>query len=142
MTTQQQILALLRELARHYDVAMLFVTHDFGVVADLCDAVTVMYAGQTIERAPTRLLIDAPLHPYTQRLIACHPDRGGALIGIPGIVPAATAMPSGCRFHPRCPQVMPECSAARPGATRIAAEQRSVRCYLYPASVPQGANAG
>jgi oligopeptide/dipeptide ABC transporter ATP-binding protein len=129
VTTQQQILTALRRLAREFEVAVLFVTHDFGIVAELCDRVTVMYAGQTVETGPVGLLIEAPLHPYTRLLIACHPDRNGAEGGIPGTVPPPLAMPSGCRFHPRCPQAEPRCTAALPKAR--ATDGRSVRCVLY-----------
>ncbi len=105
VTTQQQILKLLRELVREFDVSMLFVTHDFGVVAELCDEVTVIYAGQTVEARPTREVLDRPRHPYTKALIGCHPDRSDALTGIPGMVPSPLHPPSGCRFAPRCGEV-------------------------------------
>ena len=142
VTTQQRILSLLRELARGRGVAMLFVTHDFGIVSELCDSVTVMYAGQTIERAPTRDLIDRPRHPYSRMLIDCHPDRGGALSGIQGMVPPATSMPSGCRFHPRCPKVEQLCSTTRPLLSAIEAEARSVACHVVMRALAGGPDAG
>ena len=126
VTTQMQILTLLRGLAADYGVAMMFVTHDFGVVAQICDRVSVMYAGQTVETGTTADIIDRPRHPYTERLIACHPERSAAIEGIPGQVASPLAPPPGCRFHPRCGLALPACRAARPplegtdGAHRVA----------------------
>jgi len=114
VTTQREILGLLRELTRARGLSMLFVTHDFGVLASLCDQVAVLYAGRVAETGPTRQVLDAPAHPYTRMLLACHPDRAVELAGIPGTVPPATAQPSGCRFHPRCPVSRPSCAEAPP----------------------------
>ena len=132
VTTQLQILKLLRELARERSLSMLFVTHDFGVVAQLCDWVTVMYAGQTVETGPVREVLDDPKHPYTRLLLACHPDRAKELAGIPGAVPSPLSPPSGCRFHPRCPDARAVCSAARPPSVGIGGA-REVACVLYGA---------
>ncbi len=110
VTTQLQILKLLKSLTDEFGVAMLFVTHDFGVVAQLCDAITVMYAGQTVEAGPTREVLADPRHPYTRALLACHPDRSDALTGIPGLVPSPLVPPPGCRFTPRCAQASEVCS--------------------------------
>jgi peptide/nickel transport system ATP-binding protein len=130
VTTQLQILKLLRGLAEQRGLAMLFVTHDFGVVAQLCDTVTVMYAGQTVESGPVAQILAAPLHPYTQMLLACHPDRGAALAGIPGAVSSPLHPPSGCRFHPRCPSVRAACSIGFPPRSGHAG-RREVQCTLY-----------
>jgi len=130
VTTQLQILKLLRGLAEERGLSMLFVTHDFGVVAQLCDTVTVMYAGQTVESGPVARILAAPLHPYTRMLLACHPDRGAALAGIPGMVSSPLRPPAGCRFHPRCPSASPECSGAMPRRTEHAGKQ-AVQCVLY-----------
>lgn len=137
VTTQLQILKLLRELAGRFGLSILFVTHDFGVVAQLCDTVTVMYAGQTVECGPVTAVLDEPLHPYTRLLLACHPDRAAELAGIPGAVPSPLAPPPGCRFHPRCPEARPICGAARP-ATHAPAAGHRVACVLHgvPAEVP------
>jgi oligopeptide/dipeptide ABC transporter ATP-binding protein len=132
VTTQLQILKLLRGLAQERGLSMLFVTHDFGVVAQLCDTVTVMYAGQTVESGPVSQILAAPLHPYTRMLLACHPDRSAALAGIPGAVSSPLCPPSGCRFNPRCPSARPECSAAIPPRTERAGKQ-DVQCVLYGA---------
>ena len=130
VTTQLQILRLLRDLASDSGVSMLFVTHDFGVVAQLCDDVMVMYAGQSVEWGPTSEIIERPRHPYTQMLLACHPDRAQDLTGIPGTVPSPVAPPAGCRFHPRCPSAREICHASRPAAVQ-AADGHAVRCVLY-----------
>jgi oligopeptide/dipeptide ABC transporter ATP-binding protein len=130
VTTQLQILRLLRDLASRFGVAMLFVTHDFGVVAQLCDDVMVMYAGQSVEAGRTAEILDRPRHPYTQMLIACHPDRSQDLAGIPGVVASPLAPPPGCRFHPRCPSVRAACARARP-ASVADAQGHAVRCVLY-----------
>jgi len=130
VTTQLQILRLLRDLATRFGVSMLFVTHDFGVVAQLCDEVMVMYAGQSVEAGRTVEILDRPRHPYTQLLIACHPDRARDLTGIPGMVASPLAPPPGCRFHPRCPSVRALCAAARP-ATVVETTGHEVSCVLY-----------
>jgi peptide/nickel transport system ATP-binding protein len=132
VTTQLQILKLLRKLAEERGLSMLFVTHDFGVVAQLCDTVTVMYGGQTVESGPVSRILAAPLHPYTRMLLACHPDRSTELAGIPGTVSSPLRPPSGCRFHPRCPSASTECSKAMPPDTEHA-ENQHVRCVLYRA---------
>jgi len=134
VTTQLQILKVLRGLAEERGLSMLFVTHDFGVVAQLCDTVTVMYAGQTVESGPVAHVLAAPLHPYTRMLLACHPDRGAELAGIPGAVPSPLRAPSGCRFHPRCPSARSECRAAHPPRTEHA-DKQNVQCVLYAADV-------
>jgi oligopeptide/dipeptide ABC transporter ATP-binding protein len=144
VTTQREILRLLRRLVADFGVSMLFVTHDFGVVAQLCDEVTVMYAGQTVETGRTAEIIERPRHPYTQMLIACHPDRSRELAGIPGTVPSPLAPPPGCRFHPRCPSARPDCRGARPAAV-VEPSGHTVNCVLHegaptagPAGVPRG----
>ncbi len=114
VTTQMQILKLLRQLAREFEVGMLFVSHDFGAVAQLCDRVSVMYAGQTVETGPAAELIPRPEHPYSRALLACHPDRDGDLVGIPGQVGSPLDPPPGCRFHPRCNIAEASCRVARP----------------------------
>jgi oligopeptide/dipeptide ABC transporter ATP-binding protein len=130
VTTQLQILRLLRDLVARFDVSMLFVTHDFGVVAQLCDDVMVMYAGQSVEAGPTAAVLATPRHPYTELLIACHPDRARDLAGIPGLVPSPLAPPTGCRFHPRCPSAKPDCRNVAPAVARLD-DGRRVSCILY-----------
>jgi len=128
VTTQLQILKLLKSLANEFDVSMLFVTHDFGVVAQLCDEITVMYAGQTVESGPTGAVLADPKHPYTSALLACHPDRAQALVGIPGLVPSPLYPPPGCRFAPRCSYAIPYCE--RRTAHFAQDGERLVNCRL------------
>jgi peptide/nickel transport system ATP-binding protein len=131
VTTQMQILKLLKELVEESGASMLFVTHDFGVIAQICDTVSVMYAGQTIETGLTPNVIDKPLHPYSQRLLQCHPERSEDIVGIPGQVPSPLAPPPGCRFNPRCDFARPECSARRPPLHTPADIGQRVACVLY-----------
>jgi peptide/nickel transport system ATP-binding protein len=117
VTTQHEILLLLRELVDEFDISLLFVTHDLGVVAELCDTLCVIYAGQTVEAGSVDAVLTAPVHPYTQALLQCHPERATTFVGIPGTVPSALRMPTGCRFAPRCPYAAPVCSVALPAAS-------------------------
>jgi oligopeptide/dipeptide ABC transporter ATP-binding protein len=131
VTTQQQILGLMKRLADELHVSMLFISHDFGVISELCDRVSVMYAGQTAETGETRHIIDEPLHPYTRMLLSCHPDRAHDLEGIPGQVPSALHPPGGCHFHPRCPSALDRCSHSAPPATRPLNGMHEVACWLH-----------
>jgi oligopeptide/dipeptide ABC transporter ATP-binding protein len=137
VTTQLQILKLLKSLATEFDVSMLFVTHDFGVVAQLCNDITVMYAGQTVESGPTATVLASPQHPYTQALLACHPDRARELAGIPGAVPSPLDPPPGCRFWPRCPHAIEYCRR-RPARFAEGGRGQLVNCRLTDA-VPEAA---
>jgi peptide/nickel transport system ATP-binding protein len=129
VTTQHEILLLLRELVAELGISLLFVTHDLGVVAELCDTVCVIYAGQTIEAGSVEAVLQAPSHPYTQALLACHPERATQFVGIPGTVPSALRMPPGCRFAPRCRYVQPVCEAALPAVSHrpSGADMRCIR---------------
>ena len=130
VTTQHQILLLLRELVAEFGISLLFVTHDFGVVAELCDDLCVIYAGQTVEAGTVQSILEAPSHPYTRALLACHPDRADSFVGIPGIVPSPLARPAGCLFAPRCGDVRPLCREATPAQGR-AGSGAAVRCVQY-----------
>ncbi len=113
VTVQAQILSLLSELRRVRNLAMIFITHDFGVVAQLCDRVAVMYAGSIVESGPTRELLKNPAHPYTSKLIECVPELGAGrrtLTAIPGLPPAVDRMPDGCAFAPRCHMAEEKCT--------------------------------
>jgi oligopeptide/dipeptide ABC transporter ATP-binding protein len=134
VTTQREILALLRGLVADRGLSLLFVTHDFGVLASVCTEVAVLYAGRVAEAGPTRAVLDAPRHPYTRMLLACHPDRATDLAGIPGTVPAATAQPPGCRFHPRCPTVQPSCAEQAPPMVALGSG-RAVACPWHEAAL-------
>jgi oligopeptide/dipeptide ABC transporter ATP-binding protein len=130
VTIQAQILDLLNQLKRELHMSLLLITHNLGIVQDVADRVAVMYAGQIVEWAPAQDLLRRPLHPYTQALMKSIPQpgmAGGRLKAIPGQVPSLTAMPSGCRFHPRCDQVQLSCSQHAPALTEIV-PGRQVRC--------------
>lgn len=111
VTIQAQILRLLNDIQAEFDMAILFVTHDLGVVAEVADRVVVMYAGRVMERADVYDLFENPGHPYTQALLACLPGRGDATTAIGGSLPSPTNPPDGCRFHPRCPHAIPDCKS-------------------------------
>ena len=130
VTVQAQILDLLRSLQARLGMAVVLVTHDLGVIADLCSRVVVMYAGQVVEEASVEDLFAHPQHPYTEGLLAAIPqvaEHDERLASIPGVVPDPLAMPTGCRFRPRCPYAMPECASA-PVELRAAGEQHRARC--------------
>lgn len=113
VTVQAEILQLLRELRDSRGMALLLVTHDWGVVADICDQAVVMYAGQVVETAPVATIFTAPKHPYSKRLLESDPHRavkGALLPTIPGTVPPPGHWPAGCRFAPRCPFAEARCS--------------------------------
>jgi oligopeptide/dipeptide ABC transporter ATP-binding protein len=132
VTIQAQILALLARLRRERGMAMVIITHDLAVVAEVCDRVGVMYAGQLVETAPVRTLLGAPRHPYTRALLQALPsaDRApGELAVIAGEVPDLERPPPGCRFQSRCPHRMDACDA-RP-ILRHDREDASVACWLY-----------
>ncbi len=133
VTIQAQILALMRSLKERAGTAIILITHDLAVIAEVADRVCVMYAGQIVENAPVSELFARPLHPYTQGLLASIPrlDRPEKeLASIPGSVPNLIEPPSGCRFHPRCPHAMPVCKERRPPVTQEG-ERHQVACFLY-----------
>jgi len=137
VTVQAQILSLLDDLRRERGLAILFITHDFGVVAQLCDRVAVMYAGRIVEEGPADAILTAPAHPYTARLMACVPELGGGrrhLAAIPGLPPAVDRLPDGCAFAERCDKAQAAC---RQGDIPLAAHGpgRSVRC-IAPEPAP------
>lgn len=130
VTVQAEILNLLRRLQEQSGMSVLMITHDWGVVADLCQRAYVMYAGQVVESAPVVDLFDAPKHPYTVALLNSTPqpeNRGRPLTAVPGTVPPPGTWQSGCRFAPRCPIATPECSAGSILMTTITTSQRA-RC--------------
>ncbi len=133
VTIQAQILELLDSLRKRVGTAILLITHDLAVVAEVADRVCVMYAGQIVERGPVKELFRRPLHPYTQSLLGSVPrvDRPDKeLHAIPGTVPNLIDPPAGCRFHPRCPHAMPVCQGQRPPMTDEGSAH-AVACYLY-----------
>jgi oligopeptide/dipeptide ABC transporter ATP-binding protein len=128
VTIQAQILELLKDLQAEFGMSILIITHDLGIVADLADHVAVMYAGRVIESAPTAELFANPKHPYTLGLFHSRPRLGSKkkrLDVIPGAVPNPVAFPPGCRFHPRCAYVAPDCRTIDVALERVAPEHDS-----------------
>jgi len=134
VTIQAQILDLLRDLRQRLRMAILLITHDLGVVAELCDRVVVMYAGEVVEEADVYALFAQPRHPYTLGLLGSIPGAGasaggtGRLPAIPGVVPDLLRLPGGCRFHPRCPCAREECRAQAPPLFDLGGGHRA-RCW-------------
>lgn len=139
VTVQAQILDLLRDLQKRSGMAMLFVTHDLGVVAEIADRVSVLYAGKVVEEAPVADLFEAPRMPYTRGLLASVPSLVGPvsrLTGIDGSVPAGVDRPSGCSFSPRCEAAQDRCREAEPEA-ELAAPGHFVRCHRHLELTPE-----
>jgi oligopeptide/dipeptide ABC transporter ATP-binding protein len=135
VTVQAQILALMDQLRRERNCAVLLITHDLGVVAEVCHRVAVMYAGQIVEEAPVAEIFESPRHPYTQGLLRCIPrvdqPNRGELAVIPGTVPDPSVESIGCRFAPRCPYRMPDCEKVEPELLPLDAGSGKVRCFLH-----------
>jgi peptide/nickel transport system ATP-binding protein len=134
VTIQAQILDLLRQLRDETGTAIMLITHDLGVVAELAHEVIVMYAGKVMERAPVATLFEAPQHPYTIGLLASIPPLEGEvrrLASIDGAVPSPVAFLEGCRFHPRCPFAIERCRSEEPPLAEIAPDQ-AVACWRAP----------
>jgi len=137
VTIQAQIIELLDGLQKQLGMAILLITHNLGIVGNVADLMAVMYAGQIVETAPARELLQRPLHPYTQALMKSVPSLDAdvqRLATIPGAVPRLGAFPRGCRFHPRCPRARPECSESSPALVEVE-PRRWVRCPLWNAPV-------
>jgi oligopeptide/dipeptide ABC transporter ATP-binding protein len=132
VTVQAQVLALLKKLQADAGMAMIFITHDLGVVAETADRVVVMYAGRKVEEASVDDLFETPLHPYTVGLIGATPvpgaERAQRLADIPGMVPPLNALPAGCAFAPRCKRVMDRCRKEQPQLTEPR-PGRMVACF-------------
>jgi oligopeptide/dipeptide ABC transporter ATP-binding protein len=135
VTTQAQILALLRNLQRKYDTAIIFITHDLGVIAQMANQVVVMYLGRVMEEGTADDIFHAPRHPYTRALLRSMPSmRGETRVALPiisGALPHPFNRPPGCPFHPRCPDAMPDRCAARVPRPREVEANRIVSCFLY-----------
>ena len=127
VTIQAQILKLLKRLARDRGVSILLTTHDLGTAYEICDEITVMYAGQDVETAPVAEFFTHPRHPYTSKLLESLPNPNREIKEIGGEVPSLLAPPGGCRFHPRCARASAECAMSRPPARGSAAH--IVRCF-------------
>ncbi len=145
VTVQAQIFDLISELRDRTGTAVILITHDMGAIAEMTDRVAVMYAGRIVEEGSVAEVLEHPLHPYTQGLIACAPGRrttawGEPLEEIPGTVPSLLERRGGCAFADRCRHVMPRCRVGLPAETRIDGNRRRVLCWLH--ADPAGAQAG
>lgn len=133
VTTQANILDLMRDIQKEYQMALLFITHDLGVVAEIADKVAVMYLGKIVESGSVDTIFNNPKHPYTQALLRSIPKISRTrekLDTIQGMVPNPYRRPGGCPFHPRCAQAMPVCSTAVPSVTQFS-KDHTTRCLLY-----------
>jgi peptide/nickel transport system ATP-binding protein len=134
VTTQAQVLALLRDLQAKYNTAIIFITHDLGVIAQMASYVVVMYLGRVMEQGPVDDIFHVPKHPYTKALLRSIPSLYGetrvALPVISGSLPHPFNRPAGCPFHPRCPQVMERCSTAVPSLQPVN-DRQLASCFLY-----------
>ena len=132
VTIQAQVLELMRKLKDQYQTSMIMITHDLGIVAEICDYVAVMYAGEIVEYGNREQLFHRPTHPYTKGLFACIPNlmvEDMTLVPIEGLTPDPTKLPKGCRFHPRCPYAAEQCSEKRPETVEIE-KGHFVKCLL------------
>jgi len=132
VTIQAQYLNLLRDLQRSHNLALIFITHNLGIVAKMCDQVAVMYGGRLVEAGPVKQIYNAPAHPYTRALLESIPRLGDSrqrLAAIDGQPPDPSAPPPGCAFHPRCPKVIDRCRSEAPPEFRVTDTQTS-RCWL------------
>lgn len=134
VSIQAQILRLVRELVAEFNLTVLLITHNLGVIAQVCDKVAVMYAGRVIEQGEVHQIFQEPQHPYTTGLLQAVPTRErkkGELIGIGGTIPDFIDPPLGCRFYPRCPHVMSHCREDPPPPMVRLEGRHSVACHLY-----------
>jgi oligopeptide/dipeptide ABC transporter ATP-binding protein len=132
LTIQAQYLKLLRDLQQAHGLALIFITHNLGIVAKMCDQLAVMYAGRVVEQGPVRQIFNAPAHPYTQALLSSIPrmsDRQRRLTAIDGQPPDLAALPPGCAFAARCASVVDRCRDAPPPETRLH-DGHTVQCWL------------
>ena len=141
VTVQAQILALLAELQKELGMAVLLISHDLGIVAEMADHVAVMYAGEVVEYAPAAQLYQSPQAPYTRALFASLPSRqqrGKDLVVLEGVVPDSTQWPAGCRFTDRCPERFEDCPRIHPQLASVNGPQQA-RCLLHAECYPRGA---
>jgi oligopeptide/dipeptide ABC transporter ATP-binding protein len=133
VTIQAEILDLLREMRSRFDLSLLLITHDLGVVARMADRVAVMYAGRIVEESPAAAVFREPAHPYTRALLASARGRarGRRLPAIDGTVPDLAALPAGCAFAPRCPERFERCDHDSPAMAEAGGDRRA-RCHLHP----------
>lgn len=142
VTIQAQILELMKKLRQKSNTAIMIISHDLGVIAEMADKVLVMYAGQVVEEADVFTLFDDPKHPYTKGLMESIPhlehDSHKRLFSIPGTVPNLHLMPQGCRFHTRCQYATDQCATEKPPLLPVNHTNHRVRCWLYEGERQQG----
>lgn len=142
VSIQSQVINLLKDLQKQFDLTYLFIAHDLSVVEHISDRVAVMYLGEIVEIATADELYANPKHPYTQALLSAVPQpdprKKSSRIILKGDVPSPANLPTGCHFHPRCPKVFAECKSVHPELGE-GTPDHATRCLLYPESVPAGA---
>ncbi len=145
VTIQAQILALMRDLNKKTNTSIILITHDLGVVAEICERVIVMYSGQIVEQGDVRTILKNPQHPYTKGLLKSVPDLRGKkdrLYSIPGTVPAPGTIQKGCRFAARCADVFSQCREESPVLTKMEKDGHEVRCFLHTLKEGSDRNVG
>jgi peptide/nickel transport system ATP-binding protein len=130
LTVQAQIFDLLLELRSRFEMSIIYITHDLGVVSEIADGVVVIYAGRIMEKGSKSDVLGEPMHPYTKGLMGCLPSEKGKIVPIPGTIPGLIKPPEGCVFHQRCVNVMDICRMERPPMTKIT-DEHYVSCFLY-----------
>ena len=133
VTIQAQVLDMIRDLKKQYNMSMIMITHDLGIVAEICDTVAIVYAGQIVEYGTLKDIFNSTAHPYTVGLFGSLPnmdDRTQRLKPIPGLMPDPTKLPEGCTFFPRCPHATEKCRTERPTLVNIGGEHQ-VACHLF-----------
>jgi peptide/nickel transport system ATP-binding protein len=134
VTIQAQILSLMRELNKKMNTSIILITHDLGVVAEICDRVLVMYSGQIVEQGDVRTILKEPKHPYTKGLLKSVPDLGNKkerLYSIPGNVPRPGSIKKGCHFAARCEEKFGQCHEESPNLYQMERPGHEVRCFLH-----------
>jgi peptide/nickel transport system ATP-binding protein len=145
VTIQAQILALMKDLNKKTDTSIIFITHDLGVVAEICERVIVMYSGQIVEQGDVRTILKNPQHPYTKGLLKSVPnlsEKKEILYSIPGSVPAPGTIQKGCRFAARCSEVFGQCHEAAPKLYKTEKDGHEVRCFLHTLNERSGKHVG
>jgi oligopeptide/dipeptide ABC transporter ATP-binding protein len=132
VTIQAQVLELMKDLQKEMGTSIAFITHDLGVISEMCDRVVVLYCGEVVEEALVDDIFDAPTHPYTIGLLSTLPKIGSEerLAVIPGVVPPAGKFPAGCVFAPRCKYATEKCHACKPDLVEVGEGHRA-RCFRY-----------
>lgn len=141
VTIQAQVLKMMADLKAKNNTAMILITHDLGIVAEMCDKVAIMYAGEIIESGTAEDIFDRAAHPYTVGLLGSIPDLDAKVIRlkpIPGLMPDPTDLPTGCKFHPRCPKAIDTCSTLSPGNTEK--DGHMAKCIFFASDDGKGDN--